>query len=712
MKKKVSILFLLFWFFSVALSWASRLEVMPPLIKVEVPEGGNAQAVIYIIDADGNNTDFTWQLTPDRPWIIPETVSGQGPSIVNITLTDDEPEQTVGSISVYSEIGESFVTIRRTVTEISKQAFSFALSPSLISVEITRIPGAEVQSRQIQIGLSCLNEPEDGVSCFAATDQPWLTVEDEPSCDSSFTLNIAPDQDLPEGNYTGTISVTCDNQTQQVTVFLFLNEVIGDQLVLSPKTLEINLTKAQLLPQVFPLKIYNANPEGRNFSWRAESLVPWLELKPDQGTASSKEKVAADLIVDPRGLPAGSYSGIVRFYSDLDENSATKGIDLEVTLNIYPWQTLEVFPAHFYWAIRRSENGTIIGSLPSERLHIYAGPSGWSLSTDVSWLALSSLWPEDAPEGYIEVTPVAELIQVLPLGRYEARIRVTDRESGFYRIVPVTLDILRPEDPVLLPALPPTFSQLTPDFVRIEAAESNLLEMVLPAAAPSPTSERECLDLLGIWEENRCQFQNRVYFIMYNSDVWPGTVWSWIPTQGRFVIIEKEGQPVKEADQLFASLGPIADLSFGPVPLAGLWGDLFFEVKVGTNYLKSRTLQRIEVQIYTPEGAWSVVDYYKGVAWPHPRLLVFRKTVHGWEACWEEGGFCLLPVKVIYGDGKNFLYQWNFQSQGYIFEYQVKTLTATEMRGIWRYFDGDHWSSWESFEATRQIFPLPKLEAN
>ena len=699
----LSFLVAVFW---ASTLWAARLEVMPPIIKVTLAPGEQKQATIYIVDADGESDNFTWQLVPDRAWLNPDTVSGQGPAIVTLTITSDNPSETVGSITVTSNIGESFVTVRRNVEEGGGKEFSFFLQPSYVEVEVTRTPGTAANVYPFSISIICSGDTQ-GVTCTASSDQSWLTLgaQGALACNHSFTATVNPNLVPEEGLYRGHIMVHCGNFSQQVEVALYIEDIIENQLIVSPTSFDLRVAKAALLPHAFTVTLKNANPEGRYFSWRAESESPWLRVEPTSGTASSENGTLVTVIVDPSGLPAGSYVGTVRFFSDLDENSATEGIPVTVNLTIMPWQTFEVFPGSLFWSFEKGETGLNGNAFP-QRLHVYASPGGWSISTDVPWLTLSSLWPGEgeAPEGYFEVTPVLDFLNNLPCGRYEGTIKITDLEGKILRAVPVVVEI-RPEGaPVTLPVASPRFSQLSPDFVRVEAVETNRLTLRLPAAAP-PENEEECVALNGTWEEGLCHYHDRVYFVMRSPALWPGRAFAWRPTEGRFVPIEERGVPVPQADDLYVTLGPVGEITFGPVQLLGLSGEVFFEVKVGKSYASARTLQRIALQVYTPEGAWVVTDYYQGTPYIHPDVLVFRRAGGAWSACWEISGACTAQVMVTPGDGETFFYKLEFAAGGYWFEYVIERLTSLEMGGRWRFFDGDDWSPWEPFKGERPVFP-------
>jgi len=722
------LILILGFFWTVGESLAARLEVMPPLIKASLSPGGTYKATIYIVDADGDSTDFSWQLIPDRSWIKPERISDSGPAMVKITITSENPSESVGSITVVSDIGESFITVRRSIEEGSPQgSFSFWVSPSFLSVEVQRVPGAEVPARSFQVGILCSGTPasqenDNGtnqappqVPCTVSTDQSWLQVEGgNVACGASFNITINPDQDLPEGLYQGSVVVACGGLSQEVQVELQVDDQIEDLLVVSPNALEVKVPAAEPYPRTFTLRLYNANPEGRAFNFRATSEVSWLRVEPQRGFFASGEGGEISLVVDPTGLPAGDYQGTVRFFSDLDESSATEGLALNVSLTILPWHTLEVFPGGLFWSLEKKEDGALTGAFP-QRLHVYAGVEGWSVSTDVPWLRLTPLWPApgQSPEGFFQVELVPEALTSLPCGRYEGEIRITGKEEGLFRSVPVMVEIRRPGEEVVLPVRPPVFTQSTPHFARLEAVEASFIRLRFPAEAAPPADPKACKALSGRWEEGSCLFRNRVYLLLKSPLLWPGKVFSWRPTEGRFALIETGGAPVAGADELYTTLGPVGEISLGPVRLLGLEGEIFFEVRVGPSYQEARPLQEVLVQIYTPAGNWRVTDYFEGETYLHPDTLFLYRMGEGWAGCWKLKGECVTPVAVTPGDGKTFLYELEFGTQGYWFTYQVKDLSPSQMEGRWRFFDGKKWSAWEAFRAEKTgLWPTEKGALN
>lgn len=675
---------------------------MPSQIRISLLPGGTYETYIYIVDADGENSEFHWQLASNRTWIIPQEVKGVGATSVRVLITSENPSQTEGAITVYSDMGQisRTVTFIRTVVS-SAEEFSFLLIPSYVSLVERHTPGTDPEDYSFKAGILCEN-PSGNISCVASTTSGWLKLEDNENlgCGSSFSVTVSP-KGLWEANHQGSVLVVCNGLVQEIPVTLTIEEQINDQLIVSPETLEINIAKAELLPRTFTIRIKNANPEGRSFSFRAQSEASWLRIEPQSGVASSKEGALVSLVVDPAGLPAGDYESVVRFFSDLDENSATEGVALTVALHLLPWHTLEIFPGGLFWSLEKSEDGSLVGAY-SQRIHVYAGGEGWSISTNVPWLRLTSLWPGtgEAPEGYFEVELVTEALQGLPCGRYRGEIRVTGRKDSLFRSIPVTVEIRRPTDPVLLPVEPPTWEQIVPEFARVQAVETSLLSFRFPAAAPPQTPE-ECEGLLGHWKEGHCVFNDRVYLLLESPQLWPGQVFAWRPTEGRFVECERGGVPLAGADDLYVTLGPVGEISFGPVQPLGLSGEVFLEVRVGPNYREAKTLKRIEVQIYTPQGAWQITDYFEGQAYLHPDVLVFRRAGGLWSACWELEGQCVYPVAVTPGDGDRFFYRLEFGVQGFWFEYEVQKLSPTEIGGRWRFFDGKKWSDWEKFEGKR-----------
>jgi hypothetical protein len=65
------------------------------------------------------------------------------------------------------------------------------------------------------------------------------------------------------------------------------------------------------------------------------------------------------------------------------------------------------------------------------------------------------------------------------------------------------------------------------------------------------------------------------------------------------------------------------------------------------------------------------------------------------------GNWGATPVTASIADGKTLLYKIEFMEGGIFYEYWVTSLSATEMKGKWRFsYNGDS-SNWESFSAVR-----------
>jgi len=684
----------------------ASLQVMPDKISATLYRGSFFEGYIYIVD-DAGSDNFTWNLSTNATWIRPKINSGKGPATVKIIVDDSQPEENTNVIKIFSDIGNDIVTIKRTIREPfegSVEGFSFTTNPSSVFLEILRIPGTE-KTFSFQIGLTCKNTSEERLSCNVSTSSSWLIAEATPSCGSSFTVTIDPTAPgLSEGRYKGEVIVSCGGLSRTVGVELHLEDIIADKLYVSPREISYQIPQIWLVPHTFSVKLANANPQGRTFSWRAETEVPWLKVEPSSGYASPEEGTTVSVIVDPLSLPSGRYEGQIRFFSDLDEISATEGLALKVKLEILPWQTLGVFPHSLFWSIEKADDG-LLGTFFPQRLHVFSGSGSWSAEVDVPWISLSSLWPaEEAPEGTLEVNIVEELARLLPYGRHEGHVIFTDRTGGFWRKVPIILEIRRPGEEIKLPVPSPIFSQLRPDFIRIEATEAGNLWLTLPAVQRS--QEKEACDTFeGKIEKRSCQPQSRIYLTMESPSLWPGLTFAWRPIEGRFVLLAQNGVPLPEADNLYMTLGPISSIDFGPIRLRGLSGEVFFEVKAGPDYRRAQTFQRIALQIYTPQGQWQITDYYQGRAYPHPYFLSFQRNRIGWTACWESAGQCITPIMVTYGDGQTNLYRLNFEIQDFRFEYEIRELTSTTLKGRWRFLNGEEWSAWEEFQGSRSVFP-------
>ncbi len=619
---------------------------------------------------------------------------------------------------------------------------TISVSPTEINLTVEVPPGASTATYNYTIGVSTDDNNTD-TKYSASADQGWMSI-DKPTGDipGSFTLTITVDNNLlPNGGTTtGTVTVTSNGgSSATVTVNLTIIRIIADKLTVTPNEITLHFTMANLQPQSFTAYLSNANIDRNDdFKWSAEVSAPWLKVAPVEGTGASSIQVT----VDPSTLVAGTYcnipgstdkpcnydAGIITFRSNLPTDKAEDAITtLKVNLVIEKPHELAVFPSYLFWTMELSEDGTLDDFSP-QIIHVYAGAQGFSISYDVPWITTEFLnrpnnvdphtLASDQSEGIFQVTPIKEIFQSYGPGRYEGKITVWDRGTGFYREVPITVEIRNLGDPISLPVNPPRYLQMVPGFVFVNATDAHWLHMLLHVDdVHIYPSQSECEAAGGTWVDPftggqlvgygvpYCTKSEKVYVLLSAPQVQPGKVYAVTPTvPGGFMLVYENGA-LKATSDPFYAVGPIPVSDFGPMQLVGLKGQLFISVRVGSSLSSTREVQQIQVNINNLEGYWLVSENYQGQVYTYGS----NKILHLWlaqDALSYVGTWGTTPVVASLGDGKTLLYRIEFVEQGIIYEYEVTYLNASEMRGRWRFKYGGDYSQWETFQATRLSSPL------
>ena len=603
-----------------------------------------------------------------------------------------------------------FVTIFLCVF-ISPVKATVTLVPSSVNLGEVHLPPGDTFTLSFSITIDCSSDNTTH-TCSVASDAPWISLSGGDACESTISGTATVNSAMESGNYTGTITVNCvGDGTGTATVNLLVSREIGKKLTISPNNFTVSFTRANLLPKTVFVKVANANPDDNtNFTWNAVSQVDWLSVEPSSGVGAS----TVQLTIDPQKLTAGTHSGTVIFYSNLDQTSATEGLPLQVTVEIFPPEELTVFPQNVFWSVEYG-SGVTVGANATKDLHIYAGPKGFSVSWDVPWLKVESepLDTSNGPysgraEGILHLSVLPEYIPSLGYGHHQGYVRIIDRESGFLRQVPVTLEIRLPGAQISWPLKPVIFSQLTPDYLFAQGAVGKSLSFI---GALSYKDQ----DLSGV----------QTYLLLEDSSN-PEIVWAYQPWCADFQCVcqclpsDKQEEclgaliwlfsqyhppfpgfyPIEDrlnsvifswASCLAYSNGPIPEIDFGPHRI-NKPGKFIFYTKVGPYYTASKTIQRMELKVFSPSGKWRITDVFQGVRYTHQDLLNIEYQDGKYQGRWYGEPLTFYP-----GDGKTHLFGFLMRKNGFILEYQVTDISEGTLQGRWRYYSGDGVSSWSNF---------------
>ncbi|MCA1794526.1 MAG: hypothetical protein LC660_11795 [Desulfobacteraceae bacterium] len=95
---------------------------------------------------------------------------------------------------------------------------------------------------------------------------------------------------MGEGRGEGRITIMSglDPDTDPVSIPVSLTVVrsIGDQLTVSPTSLDLAVTEKNAGQQTFPITITNADPDKSAYEWSAQTDAAWLTLSRYSDTAN------------------------------------------------------------------------------------------------------------------------------------------------------------------------------------------------------------------------------------------------------------------------------------------------------------------------------------------------------------------------------------------------------------------------------------------
>ena len=621
------------------------------------------------------------------------------------------------------------------VTPVTTAAQQLIVSPNNVDLGTFYLPpgqGAGPFSFQVSLAGGPKPAPGSQISVSVSTNQPWLTVSPPFALPGSFTASVTILESMLQDEYRGTITVQAqgmiqvsyDNETRQevwtdsaeINVQFSLKRVILDLLTVAPSVLDLEFTTNDLSPRTFPLIIANANPGRTQFDWSVETPFPWLTVAPRFGAGNT----TAVLTVDPSQMPIPAdgavTEGKVIFRSNLNADPVT--VTVRVRLLPSSLERLSVFPAALYWSVERAEGGGMENLTP-QTLFVLSQNAGWSVWTDAPFVNLESL---DLPGSLVgagmgtrlSVTPNSAVLQSYGYGRHEGRIYVTNLTGDAQRVVPVTVEIRRPGEPLQPPPVP-TVLQSQPGYVFVETVETTWFEMLLtaPKTVTRYTSAESCRAGGGWWHDpdgmpgsldETCSLDEKVYVLASAPEALPGRLYALSTLRSTGITeIVVNGVKNPEADDCYYAAGPVPYIPIGPLQLLGLYGRVVVSVRVGTSLDAAREVQRIQIHVRTPEGTWLVTESYGGAVYnygPNRPLRLWRRAGElEYEGSWDGVSVTCRP-----GDGVHQLYILEFQAKGYQYLYEIQTLTAERMTGRWTFSYHGQSSQQERFEASLVAF--------
>ena len=686
-----------------------------------------------LYDSTGTTQDAAL-ITTGSGWV---EVTPNAGTLFNMGYGTHTGHITVSSLDGESQIQVPFtINIRETTTSETEAS----VSPS--QLEWTAEKGPDTWSGDFSDALSSQRlhvlgfdsgwtaDIDVGFVSFMLYDSTGTTQDAALITTSSGWVEVIPNAgtlfNMGYGTHTGYITVSSLDGASQIQIPLTINIKEPVLMTVSPTKLDLQITDQNASEQTFPITIANADPNNSNdFTWSAQTDVSWLVLSASEGSGNA----TLSLRVDPDAMYVNSDSdgdgipdavvGTVTFRSNLDSETITLTVNATILSSAEP----SVSPSQLYWTVEKSTADAAL-TFSSQRLQLFGFESGWTAASDMGFVSVSLYDATGSkpggelgqviitdPYGWVEVTPAAEILSAMAYGTYTGYITVSDLDREIQFRIPITINIREPGDAVYLPV--PEFRN---SYSQMEAAESSLINVQFPVPEDFeyyPTAAT-CQAAGGTWMnpdntlgslDEYCSLNQHAYVLLERQDMEPGMVYGMTKT-GELALAYENGIKVSGADALSYADGPVSYIPFGPLQMIGSYGTVIVSLRVGTNLTSAVEIQRLQVNLQTPDGQWTVTEAYKGgdYVYDFAPLTIERidgQSGYGYTCSWED-----MPVNVSIGDGSTWLYQLYFEQNGINYTYQIQSLSGNQMSGQWQYTWRDTSSDWETFEAQRQLWQL------
>ncbi len=402
---------------------------------------GSAGAASQQLRLSGSVAGLSWQATARTSrggnWLSVSPASGQMPATVSITVDATTlPAGTYqGSVEISAPAATpSLITIAVTFTVTPAQPPSLSVQPSSFSFQV--VGGASAppaQSLRIEnAGGGTLNWTAQAATVGGS----WLAISPTGGAAPARLQVSANPSGLAAGSYAGSITVSSATTNQSVTVPV--------TLLISASTASLLLSQNSLLFRAVesggaePAQTFGVlNTGSGSMDWTAQATSPWLSATPASGRtdAGSAQIPQVNISVDPTGLAAGFYVGLVRVTAAAANNSPQI---VRVDLHVLPAGTRlgnVVRPTALIFVASAG------GSSPGSQEVRVATPE----ATPVEFLSLpiGGDWVTRAPDSGTATRSTAGRIVVQPVlgnltaGIYRAGLSVFTKNDG--EIHPVRL---------------------------------------------------------------------------------------------------------------------------------------------------------------------------------------------------------------------------------------------------------------------------------
>jgi uncharacterized protein (TIGR03437 family) len=378
---------------TLAVTAAPVLSIAPSSLSFTYQQGGALPAAQTLAaTATGGNVSIT--ATAGAAWITVSPTSGTTPT--NLSVGINPAGLAVGNYSSSITVNGNNIPVALTITAAPTPP-SLSANPANLSFAYM-LGGAAPASQSLQITSSAAP-----ITLSINTPTSWLSVTPTSGA-TPLALNVTADPTgLAAGSYTGSITVN----TLTIPVVLVVSG--APTITASPASLQFNYQLGGALPASQSI---NATSVSGALNATVSTPTSWLSVSPASGTTPFTISVS----INPTGLVAGSYTGIVNI------NTTAIPVTLNITQATTP--SFSVTPTALSFA-------TNLGVAPAaQTLAARSSTPGLAVnaSTTTAWLSLATSATTTPADITVRVDPTG-----LTAGSYNGSVLVNAIS------VPVTL---------------------------------------------------------------------------------------------------------------------------------------------------------------------------------------------------------------------------------------------------------------------------------
>ncbi|HEY7420124.1 MAG TPA: hypothetical protein VH593_33405 [Ktedonobacteraceae bacterium] len=284
----------------------------------------------HITLINSTHEQITWKASSNQPWLFVSPsagmFSGREDVMISVNRAALAPQDYTGQVLFTSQGGGNEQKLAVTMGVSSGPP---VLSLSSATLNYTTTSGQNPGDQNVTIqnsggqGMSwqALPETDNGVSWLSLTPASgYLNMQGS----TAITVHIQAQQ-LPPGNYQGTIIFSGDAQAQiQVTCVV----VAGGKLNISTTTLAVTANQGQ---GVVNKTVSLQNSGGAPIEWKAavNQSNNWLSVTPTSGQLAIGDSTNVTIAIDATALQAGTYQGTITFSS----NGGSEQVTVNVTIS-------------------------------------------------------------------------------------------------------------------------------------------------------------------------------------------------------------------------------------------------------------------------------------------------------------------------------------------------------------------------------------------